>query len=226
MIITTGNYFEDLATAIASGLLTRGKKPKKDALYEMINVHNAQLEAPAAELVNLQDERQAKQEARQEVKQEKSIDFEISWIDAYTVASESYDGFGTHTVSTLQFQDNQGRRVRWVRIHPDHEDWQTSRYLSGNCRAFSREDFQSMINQVFKPLPAPVEVIEARLVIEVTVEPAEPTESDRPFKSLALERHFNRSAELFPVTGKLPSSRSRGGNTPSDLDTSESIETD
>ena len=47
-LITTNNYFADLATAVEANLFTRnGRNPKKDVLYAAIEAHNVKTAKPA-----------------------------------------------------------------------------------------------------------------------------------------------------------------------------------
>lgn len=64
----------------------------------------------------------------------------------YTAAVEDFDGFGTETVEWTRWATKQGDRYRKVLIQPQHYEWQTTRYLSGNRTALDEEEFRNSIN--------------------------------------------------------------------------------
>lgn len=60
----------------------------------------------------------------------------------YTDAPQDYDGFGTHTLETLEIHTRRGP-VRKVQTPKENVNWQRNRYGSGCCYALNEEQFQN-----------------------------------------------------------------------------------
>ena len=67
----------------------------------------------------------------------------------YTTAPESYDGFGTKTISLTEYTDRNGKPVREVSIPVINTDWQTNRNASGNYGTFNETDFNLYKDTLF-----------------------------------------------------------------------------
>ncbi|NJR41015.1 MAG: hypothetical protein HC781_21950 [Leptolyngbyaceae cyanobacterium CSU_1_4] len=184
-------------------------------------------------MIQAYNAQQSEAQPELEAEQEESIDSinEPEGNEFYTVADESYDGFGTTTLEVTDFADNRGRRVR---MHPDHEEWQKGRYFSGLCRAFTLEEFESMKHGVYKLVEAPTEAIDQPEIESIDSPAPVPTPEASPIalpntalskgsgqvegydtsknvpdKSSVFNKHFERSAALFPITGRTPRRSSR-----------------
>lgn len=64
----------------------------------------------------------------------------------YTLAPNSYDGFGTETLEMTGFYDLREREVRKVKILDKSNNWQTMRYNSGMFGVFDQNEFNSLIS--------------------------------------------------------------------------------
>lgn len=67
----------------------------------------------------------------------------------YTLAPQSYDGFGTETLEMSGYYDQRGREVRKVKILDKANNWQTMRYNSGMFGVFDQNDFDKLISMDF-----------------------------------------------------------------------------
>ena len=63
----------------------------------------------------------------------------------FTSAPESYDGFGTKTVEITDYFDRKDQPVRKIFIPASAENWQISRYSSGNYGFYDEKDFQEIV---------------------------------------------------------------------------------
>jgi hypothetical protein len=70
-------------------------------------------------------------------------------IIGFTSAPESYDGFGTKTISDSGYLDDKGKKAREISIPEKNYDWQTLRYKSGNYGFFTKEEFDKYKGSIF-----------------------------------------------------------------------------
>jgi hypothetical protein len=70
-------------------------------------------------------------------------------IIGFTSAPESYDGFGTKTISDSGYLDDKGKKTREISIPEKNYDWQTLRYKSGNYGFYTKEEFDKYKGSIF-----------------------------------------------------------------------------
>lgn len=70
----------------------------------------------------------------------KNVVVEGEGKEYYTTAEPSYDGFGTKTIETTDYEDSRGKKVRKVFIPDTNYEWQSNRYISGNNGIFKEAD--------------------------------------------------------------------------------------
>ena len=82
----------------------------------------------------------------------------------YTNAPEAFDGFGTKTIGTTEYQTNNGKPIRKISITPKNYEWQSQRNSSGMYITLSETDFAEWVEngnleKKVKEVEKPIETI-------------------------------------------------------------------